>query len=192
MNSPATDIDDDRFPLLLQRIESGDAAALGEAYTAIYSEMKRNARRQLRRGRGSFTTTALVNETYLRIHNSKIAAKDRGHLLGITAHVMRQILVDHARHVGSQKRGGGLVHLTLDVSSMHIADPAHEVLSLHDALSELEQIDPVLAKVVEWRYFGGYSEQEIAEHLEVTERTVQRYWRKARAFLLAQLADERP
>jgi len=81
------------------------------------------------------------------------------------------------------------MHLTLDASQMQIADPAGEVLSLDDALSELEKIDPVLAKVVEWRYFGGYSEREIAENLEVTERTVQRYWRKARAFLLVQLAD---
>jgi RNA polymerase sigma factor (TIGR02999 family) len=186
-----TDSETDGFSDVLERIANGDAAALGEAYSAVYAEMKRNARSQLRRGGGSFTTTALVNETYLRIVNSKMAPKDRGHLLGIAAHVMRQILVDHARHVGAQKRGGGLVHLTLDASQMQIVDPAGEVLSLDDALSELEKIDPVLAKVVEWRYFGGYSEREIAENLEVTERTVQRYWRKARAFLLVQLADER-
>lgn len=179
----------DGFSDLLERIAQGDSAALGEAYSTVYAEMKRNARNQLRRGGGSFTTTALVNETYLRIVNSRMAPKDRGHLLGIAAHVMRQILVDHARHVGAQKRGGGLVHLTLDASQMQIADPASEVLSLDDALSELEKIDPVLAKVVEWRYFGGYSEREIAENMEVTERTVQRYWRKARAFLLVQLAE---
>jgi RNA polymerase sigma factor (TIGR02999 family) len=184
-----TDSETDGFSDLLERIAQGDSAALGEAYSTVYAEMKRNARSQLRRGGGSFTTTALVNETYLRIVNSKMAPKDRGHLLGIAAHAMRQILVDHARHVGAQKRGGGLVHLTLDATQMQIADPAGEVLSLDDALSELEKIDPILAKVVEWRYFGGYSEREIAENLQVTERTVQRYWRKARAFLLVQLAD---
>lgn len=188
MNKP--DAEADEFGALLERIGRGDTAALGDAYATVYAEMKRNARHQLRRGGGSFSTTALVNETYLRIYNSKLAPKDRGHLLGIAAHVMRQILVDHARHVGAQKRGGGLVHLTLDVSSINVADPAHEVLSLDDALSELEKVDPILAKVVEWRYFGGYSEREIAENLEVTERTVQRYWRKARAFLLVQLADD--
>ncbi|KAF1007680.1 MAG: hypothetical protein GAK28_01637 [Luteibacter sp.] len=180
---PENDLD-----VLLGQIEAGDEQALQHAYAIVYQDLKACARRQLRRGGGSMNTTALVNETYIRIYNARLAPKDRSHLMGIFANAMRQVLVDHARTVGAQKRGGDVVKISLDATvSGHLIQQATEIVALSDALAELENVDAELARVVELRYFGGYSEREIAESLGVTERTVQRYWKKARAFLLVSL-----
>ena len=160
---------------LLARARAGDAQALGAAYSALYDELKRAARAQLRRMRDAFETTALVHEAYLKLAGgAQLTAVDRNHLLALSARAMRQVLVDDARARKADKRGGGQDALTLTSALGNGEAAAIEVLAL----------DERAAQVVELRYFGGYEETEIAQLLGVTDRTVRRDWRKARAFLL--------
>ena len=174
----------------LARARDGDAQAMGRAYAGAYDDLKRAAHAQLRRGGGEFNTTALVNETYLKLSaNAGFDPLDRRHLLALSACAMRQVLVDHARQVNADKRGGGSLQVTLSTGLMAGDRSALEVLELDGMLNSLAQVDPRAAQVVELRYFGGYSETEIATLLDVTLRTVQRDWRKARALLLAGLTQ---
>jgi RNA polymerase sigma factor (TIGR02999 family) len=173
---------------LLDRARAGDAGALDAAYAAVYEELKRAARLQLRRHREAFETTALVHEAYLKVAGgTRLAPNDRDHLLALSARAMRQVLVDHARFVHAQKRGGGLgdVALTARLGSGERA--LVEVLALDGLLDALHKVDARAARIVELRYFGGYGEAEIARMLELSERTVRRDWRKARAFLIAEM-----
>ena len=171
--------------LLLARARAGDAAALGVAYSAIYDELKRAARQQLRRMRDDFQTTALVHEAYMKLAGgAQLAAVDRNHLLALSARAMRQVLVDDARARKADKRGGGQEALTLTARLDAGERAALEVLELDDLLQRLHALDERAAQVVELRYFGGYEETEIAQLLGVTDRTVRRDWRKARAYLL--------
>ena len=170
---------------LLARARAGDNAALSAAYTAIYDELKRAARQQLRRMRDDFQTTALVHEAYMKLAGgAQLAAVDRNHLLALSARAMRQVLVDDARARKADKRGGGQEALTLTARLDAGERAALEVLELDDLLKRLHALDERAAQVVELRYFGGYEETEIAQMLGVTDRTVRRDWRKARAFLL--------
>jgi len=170
---------------LLARARAGDNAALSAAYTAIYDELKRAARQQLRRMRDDFQTTALVHEAYMKLAGgAQLAAVDRNHLLALSARAMRQVLVDDARARKADKRGGGQEALTLTARLDAGERAALEVLELDDLLQRLHALDERAAQVVELRYFGGYEETEIAQLLGVTDRTVRRDWRKARAFLL--------
>jgi RNA polymerase sigma factor (TIGR02999 family) len=130
-------------------------------------------------------TSALVHESYLRfIKSGELRAEDRRAYFAYASQVMRSVIVDSARERLAERRGGGAQHLTLNTG---VADqlPADEdtIVRVHDALEVLESAEPRLAKVVEMRYFGGYSEQEIAEALEITDRTVRRDWEKARLLL---------
>jgi RNA polymerase sigma factor (TIGR02999 family) len=176
---------------LLIRAGAGDAAALQSAYAAMYQELKRVARRQLRSGPGPLETTALVHETYLKLTGGQVPPlNDRNHLLALAATTMREVLVDHARHLRAQKRGGGQAHLTLTddiaaASGMDLAD----LLEVDQRLKSLEAFDARAAKVVELLCFGGYDVAEIAEILQVADYTVRRDWRKARAFLAAGLSS---
>ncbi len=170
---------------LLARARAGDNAALSAAYTAIYDELKRAARQQLRRMRDDFQTTALVHEAYMKLAGgAQLAAVDRNHLLALSARAMRQVLVDDARARKADKRGGGQEALTLTARLDAGERAALEVLELDDLLQRLHALDERAAQVVELRYFGGYEETEIAQLLGVTDRTVRRDWRKARAYLL--------
>ena len=170
---------------LLARARAGDNAALSAAYTAIYDELKRAARQQLRRMRDDFQTTALVHEAYMKLAGgAQLAAVDRNHLLALSARAMRQVLVDDARARKADKRGGGQEALTLTARLDAGERAALEVLELDDLLQRLHALDERAAQVVELRYFGGYEETEIARLLGVTDRTVRRDWRKARAYLL--------
>ena len=174
---------------LLARARAGDAQALGEAYSAVYDELKRAARSQLRRMRDAFETTALVHEAYLKLAGgAQLAAVDRNHLLALSARAMRQVLVDDARARKADKRGGGQDALTLGAALGNGEAAAIEVLALDELLDALQQADARAAQVVELRYFGGYSEVEIAEMLGISDRTLRRDWRKARAFLLAEMS----
>lgn len=174
--------------LLLARARAGDAAALSAAYSAIYDELKRAARQQLRRMRDDFQTTALVHEAWLKLAGgAQLAAVDRNHLLALSARAMRQVLVDDARTRKADKRGGGDAPVTLTARLENGERAALEVLELDELLKRLHALDERAAQVVELRYFGGYEEAEIAQMLGVTDRTVRRDWRKARAFLLAEL-----
>ena len=174
--------------VLLARARAGDAHALDAAYVAVYDELKRAARAQLRRMRDAFQTTALVHEAYLKLAGgAQLAAVDRNHLLALSARAMRQVLVDDARARKADKRGGGQEALTLTASLDAGERAAVEVLALDELLATLHKLDERAAQIVELRYFGGYEETEIARMLDISDRTVRRDWRKARAFLLAEL-----
>lgn len=173
---------------LLRAAGGGDRQAADRAYALLYADLQRLARARLRR-EGDFTlldTTALVHESYLRLQGGQAAPDfvDRHHFLAYAARVMRSVVVDLVRARRADRRGGGAAHVTLDTAVIDgMASGADEVLQVHDALDCLAATEPRLASVVEMRYFGGLSEQEIALALGVTERTVQRDWQKARLFL---------
>lgn len=173
---------------LLARARAGDAQALDAAYVAVYDELKRAARLQLRRMHDAFQTTALVHEAYLKLAGgAQLVAVDRNHLLALSARAMRQVLVDHARARKADKRGGGQDALTLTASIGSGDQAAVEVLALDQLLASLHKVDERAAQIVELRYFGGYSEIEIARMLDISDRTLRRDWRKARAFLLSEM-----
>lgn len=153
----------------------------------FYSDLRRLAHReQLRSVHRSDTlrTTALVHEAYLKLAQHG-GFRDRGHFLATAALAMRQVLVSHARRRRADKRGGGVAPLPLDLDAGDglLAETEERILALEEALQRLEQSHPRLARVVECRYFAGYTEVETAEALGVTDRTVQRDWSKAKALL---------
>lgn len=168
----------------------GMLAAVGELMPLLYEELRRSARRERRRlsAGDTLATTALVNELYLRLARSP-GFGTRGHFLAVAAIAMRRILVERVRTQLRLKRGGDQQRVALDESNEPmVADDAH-VLAVHEALLRLAQHSPRLAQIVECRYFAGYNEQETAEALEISERTVQRDWATARAWLQRELGD---
>ena len=180
--------------LLLRRVTEGDRAALDEVFVSLYPELRRVARARLySQGRAdSMNTTMLVHESFLRLVNtSGLRLEDRQHFFAYAAKTMRNVIIDAAREHLAERRGGGAEHITLDGDALQVPDTSasDELLRVNDALLELETLDPDLVQVVEMRYFGGYSEQEIADTQGVTERTVRRRWDKARAWLYVALGD---
>ena len=173
---------------LLARARAGDAQAMGAAYSAVYDELKRAARLQLRRMHDNFETTALVHEAYLKLGGAQLAAQDRNHLLALSARAMRQVLVDDARARKADKRGGGQDALTLGAADVAGEAAAVEVLKLDELLQSLHRLDERAAQIVELRYFGGYTEVEVADMLAISESTLRRDWRRARAFLMKETA----
>jgi len=176
---------------LLDRIRSGDVAARDALFAAAYRELHRLAHARLRAAgpRPVLDTTSLVHESYLRfVGAGELRATDRRAFFGYAAQVMRSVIVDSARERMAAKRGGEWAGITLSTGIVaNAAADETQVLRVHEALEVLEKADPRLAQVAQMRYFAGYSEQEIAEALEVTERTVQRDWEKARLILAAAL-----
>ena len=171
---------------LLHDAHSGDRALdraeLDRLVPLIYDDLRRLARRQLAREQGvrSIHPTTLVHEAYLKLAGSAPRAADRAHLIAIAAHAMRQVLVDHARASGAAKRGAGWASTTLtDGISSTDLDP-EALLALDDAL---ERLDARQRQVVECRFFAGMDDAEIAEALNISDRTVRREWVKARAWL---------
>jgi RNA polymerase sigma factor (TIGR02999 family) len=172
---------------LLRAAAAGDRMAADQAFAMLYADLQRLAHSRMRRS-GDMTlldTTALVHESYLRFQSAgELEFSDRQHFLAYAARVMHTVVVDLVRARQADRRGGGAEHVTLNTT---ISDSAtrhdDEILRVHDAMSDLASTDQRLANVVEMRYFGGLSEQEIAQTLGVTERTVQRDWQKARLFL---------
>lgn len=187
--------DPPQITLLLQRAASGDRSALDEVYAALYPDLKRLARARLRQqGRGeNISTTLLVHESFVRLVSARdLRLEDRRHFFAYAAKTMRNIIVDSAREHLAARRGGGAEHVTLgdaDSDAMQVADAgaSDELVRVNEALHELETVDPELAELVEMRYFGGYSEVEVAELQGVNERTVRRRWDKARAWLFVAL-----
>jgi len=176
---------------LLEAWREGDPDARERAFAAVYEELRTLARRQVRRHRPGETlrTTALVHETYLKLARGRaVAIQDRAHFFALASRAMRQVLVDAARNRRAGKRGGDGIRTTLDEGALRVEAAGEEVLALDRALARLAALDERAASVVEWRYFGGLSEAEIAEALGVTERTVRRDWRQARAFLFRELS----
>jgi RNA polymerase sigma factor (TIGR02999 family) len=174
---------------LLHQAQAGDAQARDALFAAAYPGLQQLARARLRGGGRNtvLDTRSLVHESYLRfVQAGDLQAADRRAFFAYASQIMRSVIVNNARDRAAQKRGAGWRPLTLSTHiSEHTSDDRESVLEVHDALDSLAQVDARLAQVVEMRYFGGYSEQEIAETLEVTERTVQRLWLKARLMLLA-------
>ena len=176
---------------LLERIQAGDSAALDALFTAAYADLHRMAQARLRhRARDAvLDTTSLVHESYLRfVHAGELRPEDRRSFFTYAARVMRSVIVDTVREQLAKKRGAGRAPLTLSTAIVSNASSDEEtVIKVHEALEVLEEADSRLAQVAQMRYFGGYSAQEIAETLAVTERTVQRDWEKARLILAAAL-----
>jgi RNA polymerase sigma factor (TIGR02999 family) len=179
---------------LLVSISEGDRHALNRLVPIVYAELRALAHRQLARIRPGDTlqTTALVHEAYLKLlGTARPAWHDRRHFFAVACRAMRQITVDYARTQTAQKRGGDAPVLSLDEQQLPIADRAHELVLLDGALSELEALSERPARIVELRFFGGLSVEETASALEISERTVKREWRKARAFLFDALQRDR-
>jgi RNA polymerase sigma factor (TIGR02999 family) len=173
--------------LLLQRVRDGQSAARDELFAVAYDNLKRLARARLRGGgrNTELDTTALVHEAYLRfVGSGELRAEDRRAFFAYASRVMRSVIVDSARERLAERRGGDVAHLTLTTQMADGMSADEEaILRVHEALTVLEAADPRLAQVVEMRYFGGYTEQEIAEALDVSDRTVRRDWEKARLLL---------
>ncbi|MGH9522389.1 MAG: ECF-type sigma factor, partial [Terriglobales bacterium] len=167
---------------LLGRVQAGDEGARDALFAAAYDELHRLAHARLRDGGRNtvLDTTCLVHESYLRfVRVGELRAEDRRAFFAYASQVMRSVIVNSARERIAQKRGGDRPALTLATNlGADLADGEQTVLAVHEALEALEQAEPRLAQVAQMRYFGGYSEQEIAETLEITERTVQRDWEK--------------
>lgn len=179
---------------VLAALRDGDAAAYDALFPLVYSELRRAADILLNREFEQHTLqpTALVHEVYLKlVRGGAPDASSTSHFLGIAARAMRQILVDHARRRKAAKRGKGEAFVTLgDHADAAIAAPdADTMLALDEALADLAAFDERLAKVVELRFFGGLTEEQVATALGVTSRTVQRDWAKARAWLHARISE---
>jgi RNA polymerase sigma factor (TIGR02999 family) len=176
---------------LLQRARSGDAAAEAELLPLVYADLRRAAEHLLRGERTGHTLqpTDLVHEGYLKLVGSDLAdAQSRRHFVAIAARAMRQVLVDHARRRGADKRGAGRVEVRVTNADAGIDVDLAELIALDDALERLGQRNARLSRVVELRFFAGLSEEEIADVLGVTARTVQRDWATARAWLYKELS----
>lgn len=178
---------------LLRAVEGGDKVAIGTLFERVYGELRKIARRQLRAAPPLQTlhTTELVHEAYVRLSGAaQWSTRDRFHFFALTAQAMRRVLIDHARKRTRQKRGGRGIPLSLEEVDVPVAERADELIALDGALARLEETDAELARIVEWRFFAGMSTDEIAELHGVSDRTVKRRWRLARAFLLQELAAQ--
>jgi RNA polymerase sigma factor (TIGR02999 family) len=159
------------------------------------AELRRLARGYMGRERRGHTlqTTALVNEAFVRLTDARqVRWQDRAHFLGISARLMRRVLVDHARRRGYHKREGGAQRVTLHEGLVTSADPAFDVVALDRALEALEKADARKSRIVELRFFGGLSVEETAEVLHVSPDTVKRDWRLAKLWLLREFEGEAP
>ena len=176
---------------LLIAWSGGDREALDRLMPQLYEELRRMARRYMRSERTGHTlqSTALVNEVYLRLIDlDKVDLQQRAQFFALSAQLMRRVLVDAARARLSHKRGKGAVRVTLDEALVISSDRDASLLALNEALEALSQVAPRQAKVVELRYFGGMTEQETAEALKTSPRSVNRDWNFARAWLMRQLS----
>jgi RNA polymerase sigma factor (TIGR02999 family) len=180
---------------ILHDWSGGDANAPARLMPFVYDELRRLARIFLARESGAHTLqpTALVHEAYLRLVDQRsVRWQNRAHFYGLAASMMRRVLIDHARAHAAEKRGGAAQHLSLDDVQVPLEQRAAGLLALDEALERLGQMDERKCKIVEMRFFGGLSDEEIAEVLKVTTRTVLRDWKKARLWLYRELSLEKP
>lgn len=169
---------------LVQRCASGDEAAYNQLFQAIYQDLRRRAHLQLSGRRdGTMSTTLLVHETYLKLAGTRLVLNDRAHFFAIAARAMRQILVNAARDRAALKRGGDQQQVTFDQDAFVAPELNHDLLGLDAAMQALESDDVRLAQVVELHFLAGLDFARIAELLGLSERTVARDWRAARAML---------
>jgi RNA polymerase sigma factor (TIGR02999 family) len=179
---------------LLKNWGAGDESAPDKLMPLVYDELRRLARRYMRREKPGHTlqTSALVHEAYVRlVGQTKIQWESRAHFFGIAARLMRQILVDQARRRNFAKRGGAAaIRVSLTEAASVAEEQSASVIALHDALNNLEKIDPRKSRIVELRFFGGMSIEETAEALKVSPGTVMRDWTFARAWLRKEMGAD--
>lgn len=190
MTSPSNDVTQ-----MLADWSRGDKAALDKLIPVIYQELRSLARHYMSHERPGHTlqTTALVNEAYLRLIGQRnVEWQNRAHFFGVAAQMMRRVLVDHARSVNCSKRGSGAVKISLEEVDLFSEERAEEVLILHEALTSLEALDPRKSRIVELRYFGGLTVDEVAEILGTSPVTVMRDWRAAKAWLYRTIKRQPP
>jgi RNA polymerase sigma factor (TIGR02999 family) len=168
----------------------GDREVMDRLFVSVYDELRRIAHHALRHERTDHTlgTTGLVHEAYLRlVDQTRVEWRDRAHFFGVASRAMRQILVDYARRRGAVKRGGKVKVLALEEGMVPAEERAEALLAVDEALTRLSEHDAGLAQVVECRFFGGLTEDETAEATGSSVRTVQRQWRRAKAWLYQEL-----
>lgn len=171
---------------------NGDEIAFEQLLPIVYDELRRMARGYLRRQEAghTFQTTELIHEAYIKLAGQeKQSFRNRAHFFGVASCVMRHILVDHARSKHRKKRGGLAEKITLDENLTTASNRSEEIIALDEALNRLAELDSRKAKVVEMKFFGGLTTEEIAEVLKVSTDTVKRDWRFARTWLLRELAN---
>jgi RNA polymerase sigma factor (TIGR02999 family) len=176
---------------LLKAWRGGDQAALDRLAALVHHELHRMARHYMKdeRARSTLQTTALVNEVYLRLVDvQQVDWQQRAQFFAIAAQMMRRILVDAARARGSQKRGGAAIQVQMDETAVLSPKRDSCLVALDEALENFSRVAPRQAKLVELRYFGGLNEQEIAEVLKISPRTVRRDWEFARSWLMRELS----
>jgi len=181
--------------LLLRELAAGDQGALDRLVPLVYDELRRIAEGQLRHERPGHTLqpTALVHEVYVRMVGQEQAGyQDRAHFLAIAAHAMRKILIDHARGHNAAKRGGGLEHLAIDEKRDGSGERPSILIALDDALATLAEKDPLLARLVEMRYFGGLTAEESGAALNLEINVVRRQLRLAEAWLQREMDQSPP
>ena len=179
---------------MLIQLSEGNAQMVDDILPLIYDELRRLAGNYLRRERSDHTLqpTALVHEAYIKlIDQTQVKWQNRAHFFGIAANIMRRILVDYARQHKAEKRGGAAEKMPLEEEILIVSErKSAELLALDEALENLAKIDSQKSKIVELRYFGGLSVEETAEVLGVSEITVKRHWRMAKAWLYGQLSQQ--
>lgn len=178
---------------ILKAVGRGDPEAMAQLFPLVYDELRARAQALAREQRPGHTlqATALVHEAYLKlVDHAQVPWRDRLHFFAVAAKVMRHVLADHAKHRGRKKRGGGWGRVTLADAAATLGGKNEADFSAVDqALADLESFDPQRAQIVEMRFFGGMTEDQIAAVLEVSRRTVERQWRSARNWLYSRLSD---
>lgn len=180
---------------ILHDWSGGDAQAPERLMPLVYDELRRLARSFLFREREGHTLqpTALVHEAYVRlVDQTRVNWQNRAHFYGIASSMMRRVLIDHARGHATEKRGGGTIRLSIDDVQVPLEERAASFVALDEALERLAQFDERKCKIVEMRFFGGLSDEEIAEVLGVSTRTVLRDWKTVRLWLYRELSQEPP
>ena len=185
-----TQTSDSEVTALLVRLSNGDRAALDDLLPRVYEELRRLAHRSLRPENGELTlrTTELVHEAYMKlVDHHTVDWQDRQHFFSVAARAMRQVIVDHARKRTAEKRGGDRPTRPLEEVTPEAPRPPTVVLAVHQALKRLAELSERQMRVVECRFFGGYTIEETADVLDVSTSTVQRDWRTAKAWLRREL-----
>ena len=187
-------IDQGRVTVLLKAMRAGDGNAENDLLPLVYQELHRLAQSYMRRERPDHTlqTTALIHEAYLRLAGQDVDWKNREHFIGVAAHVMRRVLVDHARAHRASVRGGDRKRVDLDEGVAVSAERSDEVLLVDAALERLAKTNLRQARVVELRYFGGLSMEEIAAVLSISLRSAKRDWSLARIWLFQEIHPQQP
>jgi RNA polymerase sigma factor (TIGR02999 family) len=186
----AVETDRERITDLLLQLRDGGPEAMDRLFPLVYEELRRIAHHRLQRERPDHTlgTTGLVHETYLRlVDQTRVEWRDRAHFFRVASWAMRRILVDYARRYRALRRGGGLRRMELEEDDAMVAERGERLVALDEALERLAGVSKRMSEVVECRYFGGLTEDETAEALGMTTRTVQRDWAKARGWLYLEL-----